>query len=112
MSIIQEKQLGQLRPANTTAASVYSPAAATTWVAKSLIVCNTSTASCAFRVFHDENGTTYDETTALFWDVPIAANETITVTALLAGYDATGNVGVRTSVANALTFTLYGAEIT
>jgi len=112
MSTLQEKQLGQLRPANTTAASLYSPAANTTWVAKSLVVCNTSGAACSFRAFHDEDGTTYDETTALFWDVPLAANETITISILLAGYTNAGNVAVRTSVANAITFTLYGAEIT
>lgn len=109
---IQEKQLGQLRPANTTAASLYSPAASTTWVGKNLVVCNTSGAPATYRVFHDEDGTTYDETTALFWEAPIAANETITVTGLLAGFTDAGSVGVRSSVANALTFTLYGATIT
>lgn len=108
---IQEKQLGQLRPANTTAASLYSPPAATTWVGKNLMVCNTSGASATFRVFHDEDGTTYDETTALFWDAPIAAGETIILTGLLAGFTDAGNVGVRSSAANAITFTLYGAEI-
>lgn len=111
MSTIQEKQLGQLRPSSTTAVSLYSPAADITWVAKALFVCNTSTAVATFRVFHDEDGTTYDETTALFWDVSISSNETRSVTSLLAGFTNAGNVGVRTSVANALTFTLYGAEI-
>jgi hypothetical protein len=109
---IQEGQLGQLRPANTTAASLYSPAASTTWVAKSLWICNTSGAPAKARVFHDENGSTYDETTALFWDITIEADETITVNDLMAGSDSSGNIGVRTDTANALTFTLYGAEIT
>lgn len=108
---IQEKQLGQLRPANTSAASLYSPPAATTWVGKNLVICNTSGAAATFRVFHDEDGTTYDETTALFWDAPIAVDETIILTGLLAGFTDAGNVGVRSSVANAITFTLYGAEI-
>ena len=34
----QEKQLGQLRPANTTAASVYSPGASTTTVIKTILI--------------------------------------------------------------------------
>jgi len=108
---IQEKQLGQVRPSGTSAVSLYSPADSVTWVAKNLMVCNTSGASATFRVFHDEDGTTYSEATALFWDAPIAADETIILTGLLSGFTAAGNVGVRTSVANALTFTLYGAEI-
>ena len=108
---IQEKQLGQLRPANATAASIYSPGASTTWIAKSIWICNTSGSSCTYRIFHDEDGTTYDETTALAWDAPLAANETVVITGLLSGYTNAGNVGVRSSVANAITFTLYGAEI-
>jgi hypothetical protein len=110
--MIQEKQLGQLRPANTTAASLYSPGASTTWVAKNLVVCNTSGAGASFRAYHDEDGTTYDETTAIFWDVPVAANETVSITSLLSGFTNAGNIGVRTDTASALTFTLYGAEIT
>ena len=109
---IKEKQLGQLRPDNTTAASVYSPSPNVTWVAKSLVICNTSGALAKARIFHDEDGTTYDETTALMWDVDVMADETVFIDNFLAGSDSTGNVGVRTDTANALTFTLYGAEIT
>ena len=38
--VFQEKQLGQLRPADTIAASIYSPAASTTTVVKNIIICN------------------------------------------------------------------------
>ena len=111
MSTIQEKQLGQLRPANTTAASLYSPGASTTWAAKTLTICNTSGALAKARIFHDEDGTTYDETTALFWDIEIQADETAIIDSFLAGSNAAGNVAVRTDTGNALTFTLYGSEI-
>ena len=112
MSTITEKQLGQLRPANTTAASLYSPAASTTWVAKTLIICNTTTALAKARVFHDEDGSTYDETTALFWDMEIDPGESAVIDGLLSGSTAAGNVGVRTDTNSALTFTLYGIEVT
>lgn len=106
-------QLGQLRPANTTAASVYSPAAATETQITTVVVCNTSGAAATFRIFQDDNGTTYDETTALYWDVTIAANDSVTFTDLkLFMNDSTGNLGVRTSVADALTFTVSGLEKT
>jgi len=104
------KQLGQLRPADLNAASVY--ATIDSFIVKSIIVCNTSGAVAAYRIFHDSNGTTYDQTTALFYDIPIAANTTHTLEFNLMDNDATGNIAVRTSVANAITFTVYGSEIT
>ncbi len=112
MAGIQEKQLGQLRPANTTAATLYSPGASTTAIIKSIVVCNTSGSAATFRIFLDDNGTTYDQTTALFYDIAIAADTTIQIDTYYAMNDSTGNLAVRTSVNNALTFTCFGAEIT
>lgn len=109
---LQEKQLGQLRPANTTAASLYSPATNKTAVRLSLVICNTSSSEAKFRVFHDDDGTTYDETTALFFDAPIEANQTLEIDGFKAMNDSAGNFAVRTNTASAITFTLYGAEIT
>ena len=75
------KQLGQIRPANTTAVSLYSPGADTQTIIKSIIVCNTSGSSATFRIFVDDNGTTYDQATALFYDVALAANNTLQIVA-------------------------------
>lgn len=108
----QETQLGQLRPADANPASLYSPAASTTAILKTLTVCNTSGAVAAFRIFQDINGSTYDETTAMFWDIGIAADETVQLDGFYPMDDATGNLGVRSSVGDALTFTVWGAEIT
>ena len=109
---LQEKQLGQLRPADTTAASLYSPAALVTAIIKNLVVCNTTAVTATFRIFVDDDGTTYDETTALFFDAEILGNTTVSFTAFAAMNDSNGNFAVRTDTANALTFTLFGAEIT
>jgi hypothetical protein len=106
------KQLGQLMPTNTTAASLYSPGASTQTLIKSIVVCNTSGDPVAYRVFHDDNGTTYDTTTALYYDVALAGNTTIVLEFNLAMNDSTGNLAVRTDRANNITFTCYGAEIT
>jgi len=108
---LQEKQLGQLRPANTTAASLYSPSAGVTAIIKSVYITNTTPGSVTFRIFADDDGTTYDETTALFWDATIAGNTTIELDTFLAFNNAAGNLAVRTSSANALTFTAFGAEV-
>jgi hypothetical protein len=104
--------LGQLRPANTTAASVYSPAASTEAQITAITVCNTSGAAATMRIFLDDNGTTYDQTTALYYDVPVAADDTVSIFFERGIFmnDATGNLAVRTSVADALTFTVWGLE--
>ena len=109
---IAEKQLGQSRPANTTAATLYSPGSGVTAVIKSLIVCNVSASLAKFRVFQDDDGTTYDESTALFWDADIKAGESMVLDNFAPMNNSSGGFGVRTSIANAITFTLSGAEIT
>jgi hypothetical protein len=64
-----------------------------------------------FRIFADDDGTTYDESTALFWDVTIEGNTTVELDTFMALDGSAGNLAVRTSVANALTFTAFGAEV-
>lgn len=82
-----------------------------TAIVKSIWICNTTGTSATFRIFVDDDGTTYDESTALFWDVSINGNATIELNTFIALDNSLGNLAVRTSVANALTFTAFGAEI-
>lgn len=109
---LQEKQLGQLRPANTTAATLYSPGASTTTIIKSIVICNQTAATAKYRIFVDDDGTTYDQTTALFYDIAIGANSTDQIDTFYAMNDANGNLAVRTDTNSALTFTCFGTEIT
>jgi len=106
------KQLAQSRPSDTNAVSIYSPGADTESIIKSIVVCNTTGLAVTYRIFHDDDGTTYDESTALFFDVSLAANSTDTLELNLTMNDSSGNIAVRTGTANGLTFTVYGAEIT
>ena len=106
------KQLGQHRINSTTATSLYSPGASTQAIVKSIVITNTSGAAATYRLFHDDDGTTYDETSALAWDVSIGAGEVVVFEAGILMDDSSGNIATRTSVANALTFTAYGVEIT
>lgn len=109
---IQEKQLGQSRPGDTTAVSVYSPSTQTTTIIKTIFVTNTSGAAATCRLFVDDDGTTYNETTAIVWDMNIPADDILSIDTFIAMNNANGNFAVRTSIADALTFTLFGAEIT
>lgn len=102
------KQLAQARPGNTTAVSVYSPADGISAEIEHIVVCNQTGSAAAFRIFHDEDGTTYDQGTALHYDVSIAANTTVEIDTLIYMLDTDGNLAVRTDTASALTFTVYG----
>ena len=108
---IQEKQLGQVRPTNTTALSLYSPGAGVTAIIKTIFITNTSTSTVKFRIFADDDGTTFDETTALFWDVPILAESTVELDSFLAMNNSAGNLAVRVDSPSTLTFTAFGAEV-
>jgi hypothetical protein len=108
---LQEKQLGQLRPSNTTAASIYSPGAGVTTIVKQIYVTNTSSTGSLFRIFVDDDGSTYDQSTAIFWDVSIDANTTVEISTFIAMNNSAGNLAVRTSQANTLTFSIFGAEV-
>ena len=112
--MITGKQLAQVRPANTTAVSAYSPDADIRTEILHILICNTTGSAATFRLFHDDDGTTYDETTALYWDNTINANASVSI-AYEEGQglwliNAASNLAVRTGTNNALTFTLYGKE--
>ena len=104
------RQLGQLRPANTTAASLFSPDENKPYKINVIIIVNTSGSAASATIYHDIDGSTYDETTTILPAKSITAsgfymfqpNEGI------GDYNKAGNVGVKSSVADALTFTAYG----
>ena len=107
-SLFELKQLAQIRPANTTATSAYSPAANQKAFITSINVCNVSASSAAYRIFYDKDGTTYDETTALVWDVSLPFPGTDNITDNMPLVVDAGSIGVRTAVGDAINFTIFG----
>tara|TARA_R110000772_G_scaffold76180_2_gene164777 strand:+ start:805 stop:1149 length:345 start_codon:yes stop_codon:yes gene_type:complete len=112
MSHLQEKLLGQARENSTNAVNVYTLAANTTVIIKAIILCNQTGGAVTFRVFADADGTTYDQSTAIQYDVALAANTTLVLDFFTALSTTGGSIGYRSSVANAVTITLFGAEVT
>ena len=102
------KQLGQAAPSNTTATSLFSPGSSQEAIIHNVIICNTTAAAAKYRLFVDDNGTTYDATTALVYDETVSAYTTEVFEVKICMNDGTGNLGVRTDTANALTFTANG----
>lgn len=103
------RQLAQSRPNDTAVASVYTPGDGVRAIVKRVVICNTSAGAAAFRLYHDDDGTTYDEGTQLYHDQTVTA----TMTRVLEDeiyIDSSGNIAVRSDVTSALTFTFYGEE--
>lgn len=109
----RSKVLAQLRPADTNAASLYSPPENTAVQFTRLVISNVQPVpnSATLRVFLDDDGTTYDQSTSLYFDQEISASFTWEID--LTGWgmaNSAGNLAVRTNTASAITFTLFGME--
>lgn len=107
----QEKQLGQARENSTSAVSVYSPAASVTGIISTIKICNNTASPVDFSLFIDDDGTTYDESTALYFNSPLTAKQTLTVNDFMAMNNPDGNLAYSSSVANAVTISVFGAEV-
>lgn len=106
--------LGQARPANTTAVSLYTPALNVIGYIKRVHICNTTGSSTTFRLFVHQTGTTYDQTTALEYDKSCGANNSVSIDFGEEGLpmnNNSGNFAVATGTNSALTFTAWGYEL-
>ncbi len=102
-------QLAQTRPSDTNNTQAYSPATGFIAEITSVFVANTTGSAATFRLYHDNDGTTYSEATALMWDVSVASGASVVVDDPIY-LNSASNLAVRSSVGNALTFTVYGIE--
>jgi hypothetical protein len=103
------KVLGQLRPGDTSAASLYTAPAGKIGVVSTILVANVSGSSATFRIFVDADGTTYNQTTAILYDVAINADMTELIEVPIFISNA-GNLAVRSGTSDAITFTALGIE--
>ena len=103
------KILVQSRFVPTTAASIYTVPTGSTTEVQTIVVCNTTASNAEIYIFIDEDGTTYDESTALFWQTDITLDSTtIFDTTLWLPQGANLAVNVETTIA--ITFTFFGFE--
>ena len=106
----KNKVLGQQAPSATTAVTLYTVPAATEAVTSTLVVCNRANTAGSFRIAVRPAGASLANQHYLAYDVPIAANDSTTLTLGLT-LDATDVVTVYASSAN-MSFNLFGVEIT
>ncbi len=102
-------QLAQVRP-SATASTVYT-ATLRTEVTR-IMVCNTTANNVGYDIYHDDDGTTYAQATALYYSQSISGNTTHAITFDGAGggifLARGGALGVKPSVDLAVTFSIYG----
>lgn len=103
------KVLGQVAPAAATATTLYTVPASTQAVCSTLSICNRDLAT-AYRVSVRPAGAAQDVKHYLVYDAVIAANDTILLT--LGITLATTDVVTVYAGTSALSFSLFGAEIT
>ena len=108
----QEKQLAQARENSINAVSVYSPGLSTTAIIKEIWLCNTTDTEARYSLFCDDNGTTYDESTALVWEAVLEADGSYRIPCYIPMNNTAGNFAYKQGTANAISISLFGAEIT
>ena len=101
--------IAQSAPSATTNTDLYTVPAATEFVGSTLYICNRDATATTFRVALRPSGATITDAMYIAYDVPVAANDTTTVTSGLT-LGAADKITVYAGNAN-LSFNLSGAEI-
>jgi len=104
------KQLGQLMPTNTTATSILSPTRGFEYRVDVIYITEVAGGTATYRVFVDDDGTTYSNATAIVFDTAAVANAAVRLEGPFYLNNPSGNLAVRSSIASNLTFTAFGEE--
>jgi hypothetical protein len=104
------KVLGQSAPSAATLTTLYTAPASTEAISSTITVCNRSATATAFRIAVRPAGAAAANEHYLYYDVPIAGNDTFTATTGMT-LAATDVVSVYATLAT-LSFNFFGQEIT
>jgi hypothetical protein len=107
---INYKVLGQSNPGGTSGVDVYTVPASTQAIVSTLSITNVSGASATARVWVRVAGASAATSNAILYDVPLASASVAAFTLGLT-LDATDVVTVESSVGAALTFQLFGSQV-
>ena len=105
------RQIGQLRPTSADAEVLFNPTENKPYTIDLINVVNTSsTQTIEVSIFHDADGTDYDEDTTVLWKCEVAPKGVLQFEPEkgISDYQKIGNIAVQSSLANTATFTAYG----
>ena len=80
-------------------------------IVKTIVLANTTASSATVRVFMDDDGTTYDQSTALLYDVAIDSYSTTQLDGYYPMNNSSGNIAYQQGTPNAITISVFGAEV-
>lgn len=103
------KSLGQTNPSATTLTDSYTVPSSTSATVSSIVVTNRSATATSFRISHALAGAADNNKQYLYYDTPIAGNDTLVVT-LGATLATTDVIRVYATLAT-LSFNIYGVEV-
>lgn len=104
------KILGQAHLTTTSDTDIYTVPSATETIISTMIIANISASATTFNIALRDAGETLANKAYIAKEVPIAANDSTTLTLGMA-LESTDVVTVTAGTANALSFNLFGAEI-
>jgi hypothetical protein len=104
------KILGQLAPTDTNLTDLYTVPAVTMATISSITVCNRDSAVRTFRLSVAVNGLLDDVKQYIFYDQELDANSTFTITIGIT-LGPGDKMRVKASAANALSFNVFGIEV-
>lgn len=105
------KTLGQLDLTTTSLTDLYTVPASTETVVSTVVIANRTASATTFRLAARIDGDAISNQHYLAYDVPVAANDSTTLTLGIA-LEATDVISVQAGTANALSINAFGAEVT
>lgn len=105
------KVLGQAAPANTSIANAYTVPAGKEAIISSIAIANVTGTAAIYEVYVRINGAASAASNALVFDASAAANSTTVIQAGIT-LSAGDIISVQTATANAITFHVFGTEVT
>lgn len=111
-NIFNGNQLAQARPADTNTATFLDPIDNNLYIVYTIIIANVTGTAANASLFHDNDGTTYDQSTALLYQVSVPGNDSTIIT-FEKGLTIRGSahLGIQSGTSSALTYSLYGIRL-
>lgn len=103
------RQLFQTRPAGTSAVTAWTAPYFGQYKFTSIRAANVTGSAVVVSIFHHVGGSTYDQTTAIEYQVTLPANGSMTISDEIVGYQDGDTIGVQTATGSAINFTGYGS---
>ena len=106
---ITEKLIAQYRVAGTLALTAFTASGAR-YIVRRVSMNNNTVVTLFSDIWHDDDGTTYDDTTQIYGAERVLSGETIDVDVFWPIADG-GSIGVTATVSTAINFSFFGVEI-